>query len=170
MHHLQDLRFIIADNRLSVRPVNSHRSHKLALIFLKQLQRLLRVLRPLHQIRWLHARAHIVEDIPQLVRRRRRRGHLQLELSALPLRVLEVVTCLVLCCGFGGDGRGLAENIVGAFGGGERGAVEEGYGVQRFGEAEDHIETSFDWRVDDVSGYVFCIVYCDVFEIGRAHV
>lgn len=32
-------------------------------------------------------------------------------------------------------------------------------------EAEDHIETSFDWRVDDVSGYVFCVVYCDVFVV-----
>lgn len=102
-----------------------NRPHKPLLILLKPLNRILRIPRPLHKlpnpIRSLlsHAtrpahRRNVVQDTAQLVRGRRGGGDLQLELAALLLRVRGVVRGLVFCCGFGGGGGGLLEDVEGA--------------------------------------------------------
>jgi len=93
-----------------------HRPNKPALILLEPLNRILRipgaldnltnpvtslVLRPSPSTTNSH-RADIIQNIPQLVHRRRRGGDLQLEIAALLARVRGVVGGLVFGCGFGG--------------------------------------------------------------------
>jgi len=85
---------------------------------------MLRILRPLDQLRnsissllslWTNTadRVDVVQDTTQLVRCRRVRSHLQLELAALLLCVRLVVGCLVFCCRFAGHGGGLFEDVQG---------------------------------------------------------
>jgi hypothetical protein len=78
-------------------------------------------------------RRDILQDIPQLVRRRRLLGHIELELAAqLVLGVVRLIGGLVLRGCFGGGCVRGAEDVQHACGSGQGGFVEEGDDVEGF--------------------------------------